>query len=112
HDTIERERRVAAALADVELIKAAESVTRVVRECAAESEQLRRLAPGAATALQDAGLFKMLVPAEFGGGEIEISTALRAIEIVSRADGAAGWTVMIAGTTGLMAAYIDRESAG
>ena len=54
-------------------------------------------------ALVDAGLMKLWVPARYGGAESDLQTCLDAIAAVGRGDGSAGWAVMIANTTGLLA---------
>lgn len=43
----------------------------------------------------EAGFFRMLVPAAFGGGEVTPFTYMDVIEELAYADGAAGWCVLI-----------------
>src|SRR5207249_45634 len=57
------------------------------------------------------GLFKMAVPATYGGGEVDPRTMFAAIEAVAAADGSAGWCVMIGATSGLAAAWFDVAAA-
>lgn len=45
-------------------------------------------------ALRESELFWATIPTEFGGGGTDIVTALRIIEMISRADGSVGWTLM------------------
>ena len=56
--------------------------------------------------LTNAGLFRLLTPTDLGGPELDVATAIDVIAEVSRHDGAAGWCVMIAGTTSLMAGFL------
>ena len=42
-----------------------------------------------------AGLYRVAAPRAFGGGECDPRTQIETIEIISEADGAAGWNLMI-----------------
>ena len=61
--------------------------------------------------LRAAGLFRLLTPASLGGPELDVNTAIDVIAEVSRHDGAAGWCVMIAGTTSLQAGFLSEHFA-
>jgi alkylation response protein AidB-like acyl-CoA dehydrogenase len=95
----------------VDLLAAAEHVHEVVEANADRSEQGRRLAPAVVEALRDAHLFRMCVPAVYGGPEADPLTLVRAIEAVAAADGAAGWCTMIASTTSSMSLFLEPEFA-
>ena len=82
-----------------------------IRNDAAATEAAGRLAPSTVAALVDAGSFKLWVPENYGGAGASLQTGLDAIAEIARADGAAGWCVMIANTTGLLAARLDRGVA-
>ena len=69
-------------------------------------EQARRLPADLGRRMAEAGLFNMLVPARYGGGEAEPQALFDTVETVSRADGAVGWCLMIGATTGLLAASL------
>lgn len=97
--------------ATVDLVQRARDLSGVAREFAAEAEENRRLHPSVVSALKDEGLFGMLVPRELGGLEVDVATFVTAIEAIARGDGAAGWCVMIAATTGVTAAQLPREGA-
>jgi alkylation response protein AidB-like acyl-CoA dehydrogenase len=64
-----------------------------------------------ARALAEAGLFRVWMPKALGGFEADLMTNYRIIEELSKADGAAGWNVMIAGTGSLFAAYLPPDGA-
>jgi alkylation response protein AidB-like acyl-CoA dehydrogenase len=78
---------------------------------AAEGERARRLPPGLARAISEAGLFRLCVPASLGGLEAHPATLVRAVEALARGDGAAGWCVAIAATSGLVAGYLPPDAA-
>lgn len=78
-----------------------------------EIERDRRLPRDLVHALRDTGLFALEVPRAIGGMEAAPADVLRAIEIVSRADGSTGWCAGIAiannGAAGFMAEAGARE---
>lgn len=76
-----------------------------------EIERGRRLPADLVGAMAEAGLFRMAVPRAYGGGEAHPAELLATIEDFARADGSAGWCVMIGATTGLLAAYLPEEAA-
>jgi indole-3-acetate monooxygenase len=95
----------------IDLIEAAENVHELVEAHADKAEQSRRLPKRLVQVLRDAQLFRMCVPAVYGGPEADPITLARAIEIVATADGAAGWCTMIASTASSMSLFMDPEWA-
>lgn len=98
------------------LLENARDLAPKVAARAAEAEAARRLPADLAHDLALAGLFRMTVPAEFGGGETDGSNATAqtffdVIETIGAADAAAGWCTMIASTTALAAAWLPRHHA-
>lgn len=92
-------------------VAVARSLADEIRASADRAEQLRRLPPELAVRLRDAGLFRLCVPAVYGGPECDPMTLVRTIATTAEADGAAGWCVMIASTTSSMAAFLDPDWA-
>ncbi|WP_322796121.1 acyl-CoA dehydrogenase family protein [Tepidiforma sp.] len=92
-------------------VEAAVAISKLAREHADATEAGRRLAAPVVDALRQAGLFRMLVPREIGGGEATVAELVAAIEAVARGDGSAGWCLMIAATTGITAALLPKEGA-
>src|SRR5690606_31310562 len=74
-------------------------------------EAARRLPEDLAARMAQAGLFRMLVPGRYGGGEVHPQVAFDTIETVARMDGAVGWCLMIGATTGLLAASLPEAAA-
>jgi alkylation response protein AidB-like acyl-CoA dehydrogenase len=70
-------------------------VLAVVAREAASGAADGRLTPAAVTALGAAGLFKLFLPADLGGGDRPLPDAVRVISRIAQADGAAGWAAMI-----------------
>jgi alkylation response protein AidB-like acyl-CoA dehydrogenase len=79
----------------MDVVDVARSLQPLVREHADQAERERRLAPPVLSALADSGLFRMAAPAVYGGLEVDPGSMIRALEAVSEADGATGWTLMI-----------------
>jgi alkylation response protein AidB-like acyl-CoA dehydrogenase len=67
----------------------------VVRAGAAESERLGRLAPAVVDDLHRADLFRMLLPAERGGGGLTIPESVEVVERVAALDASTAWTLAI-----------------
>lgn len=75
----------------------AESVARATRlaprlaERATETVQARKMLPENVSLLQEAGLFRILQPARWGGDEASLHRHLDVVETVASACGATGW---------------------
>ncbi|MCP3104616.1 acyl-CoA dehydrogenase family protein [Myxococcus sp. K15C18031901] len=76
-----------------------------------EIEAARRLPQDLVDTLTRAGVFRMMVPREYGGLELPPTQSFQVIEALARADGAAGWCAMIGSATAMVAAWLP-ESAG
>lgn len=76
-----------------------------------EFEAVRRMPNDLALKIADAGLFKMLVPKAYGGGETTPLAFAETTEALARLDASVGWCVMIAASTGMTAAYLPPEDA-
>jgi alkylation response protein AidB-like acyl-CoA dehydrogenase len=71
----------------------------------------RRLPPEVVDTLATAGLFKALVPRDYGGGEHPVGELVEALETLAAVDGSAAWCAMIGATSGLISAYLPPETA-
>ncbi len=80
-------------------------------ERSAAIEAARTLPDDVVTDLRDAGLFQMGVPRVLGGPELSPTEQVAVIEELAFHDGAAGWCVMIAATTSLLAAFLPDDHA-
>ncbi|MFN7055752.1 acyl-CoA dehydrogenase family protein [Hyphomonas sp.] len=78
---------------------------------AAEMEAVRRLPADLAQKLAEAGVFRMVSPAAFGGLELSPREIVETTEAIAAANASAGWCAMIAATTALNAAYMAPEYA-
>ncbi|GHH28552.1 3-hydroxy-9,10-secoandrosta-1,3,5(10)-triene-9,17-dione monooxygenase oxygenase subunit [Lentzea cavernae] len=66
-------------------------------ERAAEAEELRRVPPESVKALQEAGFFRMLQPARYGGFESHPLDFYTAVRMIGSACGSTGWVASVLG---------------
>jgi alkylation response protein AidB-like acyl-CoA dehydrogenase len=92
------------------LAKAREAVPSV-RARAEAIDRDRRLPGEVVTLLRDAGLFHALLPRDLGGQEADPITSGRLVEEIARADGSAGWCVMIAAQQCAFAGFLPKDDA-
>ncbi|MFN0145045.1 MAG: acyl-CoA dehydrogenase family protein [Dehalococcoidia bacterium] len=93
------------------LLQVAEDLAPFFREHASANEQGRRLCPEVVEALRPTGLFRMAVPAVYGGPEVPPLDMMSILETVSAADGATGWCVNISSTTSSLSGFLAPEWA-
>lgn len=74
-------------------------------------EEHRHLEPGVLAAMHEARLFRMLIPADTGGLQTDLATAMEVVESIAAADGAVGWNLMIGMTYGVWAARLPAAAA-
>lgn len=95
-----------------DIVAVARSLHPLIRAHADEAERNRCQSPEVVAAMAKAGLFRLAAPAAYGGLEVDPVTMIRAIEAVSEADGATGWTLMIGvETVGIGLAALAPQSA-
>jgi alkylation response protein AidB-like acyl-CoA dehydrogenase len=79
---------------------------------AEDSDRRRTLAPEVVEALRGSGLFAMAVPRPLGGLECDPLGQIAVFEAMARADGAAGWSLMIGSMINALAgAYLPDAGA-
>lgn len=93
------------------LINAAYALQDEIRSCKADIEAQRRIPDALIAKLKEAGFFRMTMPKDWGGMELDPMTQLRAIEILAEADASVAWCVMIGSDTGYFSAFIDQDVA-
>ncbi len=93
------------------VLAAVRALTPMVRAHADEVERCRRLPAAVFEPLVEAGMFHLLTPRRFGGREVNVLTALEAIETFAIADGSTAWVLMINNNGGMISAYLAPEAA-
>jgi indole-3-acetate monooxygenase len=96
---------------DSPVLHAAIGLTEQIRVASDEIERSRRLPPGIAAAMKDAGVFGMAMPRVWGGPELDPLTQFRVIEALAMADASVGWCAMIGCDGGYITAFLDQEIA-
>lgn len=94
-----------------DIVAAARDLLPLVLARREEAEQLRRLTPDVTEAFRQAGLYQMYLPKSVGGPELHPLTVFDAVETISRADGSAGWVVMIGTIMSASLAWLPLEAA-
>jgi alkylation response protein AidB-like acyl-CoA dehydrogenase len=87
-------------------VTAAASFSDEINALAASIESGRRVPQELADKMAKAGLFRLLVPAQYGGLECSPQTFFDTLVTTAHADGATGWCLMIGTTTGLLSASL------
>jgi len=80
------------------------------RARAGEAEQLRTMPADLVRRAKAAGLFRLNLPRSLGGFELDPATTAEIFEEISRADGSAGWTIVIGNSTAFFA-WLDPAVA-
>jgi indole-3-acetate monooxygenase len=96
---------------DSPVLHAAIGLGEQIRAASDEIERGRRIPPGIAQAMRDAGVFGMTMPRDWGGPELDPLTQFRVIEALAMADGSVGWCAMIGCDGGYVTAFLDQDVA-
>jgi len=79
-----------------ERIAAARSILPLLTAEADEGEKLTHLTDTAVNAMREAGFLHLLLPRQLSGEQLSFTEALEIVEMLSWADGSAGWYSMVA----------------
>lgn len=93
------------------LLEATHALDPHIQPLIEQIETDRNLPPSLVKAMTDAGLFRMMVPKQFGGLEVDMATVLRVIEDTAKMHGSVGWCTMIGGIGGLICGFLSDEGA-
>jgi alkylation response protein AidB-like acyl-CoA dehydrogenase len=78
---------------------------------AEEIAKLRRLPADLVDELKHAGVFRMPMPAAWGGPEMSPRAQNEVVEVLSAADPSVGWCVMIGSDAGFYASFLEEAAA-
>src|SRR5260370_33759120 len=82
----------------------------VVREYADRGEREAQMPREVADAFHDAGLFRMLLPRDIGGGEVTIVDSLRLCEGGARIDASGGWNIAVLSGGTMFGPHLARSA--
>jgi alkylation response protein AidB-like acyl-CoA dehydrogenase len=91
------------------LLDRVDEIAPAIRDGAAESERLGRLAPSVVDALHRADLFRMLLPIDLGGSGLTIPESIEVLERVASLDTSTGWTLTILADGPLLTRRLGRD---
>ncbi|MFD5767383.1 3-hydroxy-9,10-secoandrosta-1,3,5(10)-triene-9,17-dione monooxygenase oxygenase subunit [Streptomyces sp. NPDC127049] len=80
-----------------DVLAAVRDLAPVLRERAAEAEELRRVPDASVKELEDTGFFQLLQPKAFGGRAADPVTFYTAVKEIARACGSTGWVASVVG---------------
>lgn len=75
-----------------------------------EIEDARRIPIDVIAQMTAAGIFRMFIPKEYGGLELDLPTIIDALRALSRVDASVGWTAMIGAGSALFATMLPRDA--
>jgi 3-hydroxy-9,10-secoandrosta-1,3,5(10)-triene-9,17-dione monooxygenase len=78
-----------------ELVARARALQPLLDAHADEAELLRRSPDAVSNALTEAGMFRLLTPARFGGYAVDLRTVIEVTETMAETDGSASWLVSV-----------------
>jgi indole-3-acetate monooxygenase len=81
-----------------DLLAHVERIAPILRASGGKSEEIATLAPEAVSALRDAGLFQLKLPAVMGGAEADPVTEMLVLEAIAYHDFTSGWCTMVGAT--------------
>lgn len=82
-----------------------------IRDRREEIEEARRLPPDLVDALAATRVFRLAVPRELGGDEADPADQMRAVELLSEADGSTGWCAAVALGASMAAGFMSEPGA-
>jgi alkylation response protein AidB-like acyl-CoA dehydrogenase len=93
------------------ILSAATALTPMIHACREDMEHERRLPLHLVDALKKAGVFRMTMPRDWGGAELDPLSQLHIIEALSAADASVGWCVMIGCDSGYFSGFLNQQVA-
>jgi alkylation response protein AidB-like acyl-CoA dehydrogenase len=97
--------------ATIDYLARARALAPLIQQSSDAIERERRLTPAVVDALVEAGLFRMLLPRVYQGGETEPMTFVQVLEEIARNDASTAWCLGQTGVCAMAAAYLPPESA-
>src|SRR5688572_29267569 len=82
-----------------------------IEEAADEIERTQDIPAPLLARLQDAKLWRLLLPRSVGGEQVEPWVYLAAVEEIARHDGSLGWNMFVGNSAALIAPFIPLDSA-
>jgi alkylation response protein AidB-like acyl-CoA dehydrogenase len=97
--------------AAVDYVARAKALAPLLQQETAAIERGRRLTPPVVEAMLDAGLFRMLLPRDYGGGETDPLSFVQVLEEIARHDASTAWCLGQTSVCAVASAYLPPDSA-
>jgi len=94
-----------------DLLQSVQEILPLIAQQAPQAEKIGHLTDTLLNQLFDLGVFKLFVTEKYHGHSCDLPTALKIFELMSSADGATGWLVMIGAGGGLFSGFIEESAA-
>lgn len=91
--------------------RAVDALLTLVCERAGETERSRRLPDDVASAIRDAGINRLALPAALGGLEAPVADMIDLFERIAAVDGSTGWCAVIGASSNFFAGYLPEAGA-
>jgi indole-3-acetate monooxygenase len=95
----------------VDWVARAAALVPMIEAASDRIEAERRIAPEVIAALHEAGLFRMLLPASFGGGAADVVAFNQVIETIATADASTAWCLAQQVASTQTASYLEPKVA-
>jgi alkylation response protein AidB-like acyl-CoA dehydrogenase len=92
-------------------LAAARALAPRLAERSREVEEGRGVPPDLLDELRASGLFRMWLPVELGGDELDLATFVEVIEALATGDASCAWTVMIGASSAAIAGLVPERCA-
>jgi alkylation response protein AidB-like acyl-CoA dehydrogenase len=94
-----------------EYLSRVRSIAPVIAGASDRIDEDRRLTPEVVSALHGAGMYRLLLPKKFGGGEVDPATFHQVISEVAQYDASTAWCLGQGNGCAMAAAYVPAEIA-
>lgn len=108
---VEAAGKIAPSLGAEDLIANTARLAPQIEAAAGEIERLATLPDGLVGALFDAGLYRMLIPSELGGAQLDPISFVRIMETIARADASTAWCIGQTASCSMAAANLHPRVA-
>src|SRR6266851_1628429 len=109
--TDERSEPLSTPMSAADIHANARALSGYLREKSDEIENARRLPGEVVARLREAGMFRLMMPKEWGGPEMSPAEQVEVIEELAKANASAAWCVMIGCDSGFFAGFLEDEAA-
>ncbi len=107
----ERSEPVGSPMSAADICASARALSGYLREQSDDIEEARRLPGEVVTRLREAGMFRLMMPREWGGPEMCPAEQVEVIEELAKANASAAWCVMIGCDSGFFAGFLEDSAA-